>query len=195
MTLVVEAPGIPAYSFSYRKWAVRVSKWPSPGEALPVTVDPADPREVEVLWDEVLTGRESAQQEAERMVAMLRRQQQGPPGPGPGPGQAAGPAAGTTYGGVTDVVGQLQQMFPGAVINVDGQPVAPGQAPPAPPAPPMPGGPGGVQVVASQSDADPVVRLEKLARLRDAGIVDEAQFAQLKAQILGQAGVDPPPGG
>lgn len=42
---------------------------------------------------------------------------------------------------------------------------------------------------ADQSDADPVERLEKLAKLHAAGIVDDAQFAQLEAQILGQAGL------
>ena len=66
-----------------------------------------------------------------------------------------------------------------------------GPAPGVPGAPPA-GPPGGVKVAASQSDADPVERLEKLARLRDAGVVDQAQFEQLRAQILGQAGLDGP---
>ena len=87
------------------------------------------------------------------------------------------------------MVSQLQQMFPGAVVNVGTEP-APGAPPsstePAPGPPPS----GGVNVVASRSDADPVERLEKLVRLRDAGVVDQAQFEQLRAQILGQAGLD-----
>ena len=45
-------------------------------------------------------------------------------------------------------------------------------------------------VYATQSNRDPVERLEKLGKLRDAGIVDEAQFQQLRAQILEQAGLD-----
>jgi hypothetical protein len=47
-----------------------------------------------------------------------------------------------------------------------------------------------INVVASQSNADPVERLEKLAKLRAAGIIDDHQFAQLRAQILEQAGLD-----
>jgi hypothetical protein len=78
------------------------------------------------------------------------------------------------------MVEQLRQMFPGAVVNVED-----GGAPSASPPPP-------VQIVASQSDADPVERLEKLARLHDAGIVDQAQFELLRAQILGQAGLSSP---
>jgi hypothetical protein len=50
----------------------------------------------------------------------------------------------------------------------------------------MPLGPSGpVQVVSSSSpSADPVERLEKLTRLRDAGVVSDAEFETLKAQIL-----------
>ncbi|MFT4128082.1 MAG: SHOCT domain-containing protein [Gordonia sp. (in: high G+C Gram-positive bacteria)] len=50
--------------------------------------------------------------------------------------------------------------------------------------------PPNVSVVAGQTGADPVQRLEKLAGLRDAGIVTDDQFAQLRAQILEQAGLD-----
>jgi hypothetical protein len=103
------------------------------------------------------------------------------------------------------MVSQLQQMFPGAVVNVGTDPAVPGPPPGSPAAPPPiapaapptpsatpPTGPpaGGVSVVASRSDGDPVERLEKLARLRDAGVVDQAQFEQLRAQILEQAGLD-----
>ncbi len=45
-------------------------------------------------------------------------------------------------------------------------------------------------VVADDQDADPVARLERLAGLRRAGVVTDEQFAQLKAQILGQANMD-----
>lgn len=169
MTLVVEAPGIAAYTHDYSKFAVRVDKWPSTGDVLPVEVDPGDLGRVEVLWDEIPTVRDAAREEAERMAAMLRQQQGGVPGQCPQDGAAAG---------VAGIVGQLQQMFPGAVVNVEGDPAPPVVVP------------GSVEVVADRSDADPVERLEKLARLRDAGVVDQAQFEQLKAQILGQARLD-----
>lgn len=153
MNVVVEAPGIPAYSHEYRKFGVRVDKWPQPGEVLPVEVDPADPRSVEVLWDELPTTRDAAKQQAERMAAMLRQQPQGQPA-------------------LEGMAGMVEQMFPGAVVSTGGE---------APP--PM-------RVVAGQSDGDPVERLAKLAQLRDAGIIDDTQFEQLKAQILDQAGLD-----
>jgi hypothetical protein len=173
MHMVVEAPGIPAYSHSYRKMAVRVAKWPSPGSVLPIEVDPTDPRQVDVLWDELPTGRDAGRMQADQLAALLRMQ---------GGGGGAEP-----QGAPPGVVDQLQQMFPGATVNVAGAPGAPG-APPPPP-----GAPGaGFQVVANQSGGDPVERLAKLARLRDAGIVDQAQFEQLKAQILDQANLDDP---
>lgn len=179
MTIVVEAPGIPAYRHDFSKIAVRVDKWPHPGEVLPVEIDPDDHGDVDVLWDEVLTGRETARQQADQLAAQLRQQQgQGVPG--------ADPAFGAP--GVTDIVGQLQQMFPGATVNVGGVPPGPGVPPVPPPMPGMPMPP--VNVVADRTDADPVERLEKLARLRDAGVVDQQQFEQLRAQILGQAGLD-----
>ena len=44
-------------------------------------------------------------------------------------------------------------------------------------------------VSASDSGSDPVERLEKLAKLHASGIIDDAQFAALREQILGQAGL------
>lgn len=36
-----------------------------------------------------------------------------------------------------------------------------------------------------------LARLEKLVRLRDAGTVDETQFAKLRTHILERSGLDP----
>ncbi len=164
-TLVVELPGTPAYQTAYSKLVCRVSKWPSPGRSLPVSVDPRNLHDVEVLWDEVPTGDELGRQQAAAVVDHLN---------------ALGPdAAGRSP--TDDVVSRIQQMFPGAQVHVEGS--AP--APPAGPAPPPQ-----TSVVASQSSGDPVVRLEKLAQLRDAGVVTQEQFEQLRAQILDQAGLD-----
>jgi hypothetical protein len=167
MNLVVEVPGVPAYSHEHRQFAARIDKWPSPGQALPIVVDPGNLRAVEVLWDEVPKRGDAARLQAERMAEMLRQQ----------PGQ---PGGGAVPPEMTGMVEQLQQMFPGAVVS--GGP-GPGPAGPGPGMPP-------VQVVANRSGGDPVERLAKLAQLRDAGIVDQAQFEQLKAQILEQADID-----
>ena len=86
--------------------------------------------------------------------------------------QLAAALRGETQPAATDAGGVLQsiqQMFPGATVSA----------------------PGGMHVVAGQSGGDPVERLEKLAKLRAAGIIDDSQFEQLRAQILGQAGVTP----
>lgn len=168
MQIVVEAPGIPAYSHSYKKFGARVDKWPSPGDVVPVSVDPDDPTKVDVLWDDIVTNRDAARQEADQLAERLR---QGSPGVAGAPPEVAG------------MVDQLQQMFPGAIVNIEGA-IAAEEADPSPPlAPP-------IQVSATQSDADPVERLEKLAKLRDAGIVDQTQFEHLRAQILKQSGLD-----
>lgn len=189
MELVVEAPGIPAFNHSYTKFAVRVAKWPSPGSLLPVAIDP-DGQRLDVLWDEVPNNSDVARRQAEQTAEMQRQRHAGPgdapSGAVPTSGGPIDPIAGT-------IVDQLQQMFPGAEVTIEGDP-AMGDGPAAAPVPgaSLPGSAGPVDVVAGRSDADPVERLEKLARLRQAGIIDEAQFQQLKTQILGQAGVDGP---
>ena len=53
-----------------------------------------------------------------------------------------------------------------------------------------PPGPPQVTVLASNADGDPVERLEKLATLHASGIIDDEQLAALRAQVLGQAGLD-----
>jgi hypothetical protein len=135
MDIVVEVPGVPAYAHNYRKSIMAVSKWPSPGIVLPVTVAPDDLGDVDVPWDEVPKNSEVAKLQAEQMATLLRGGQMAD----------AGPAVATS---------------------------------------------GQFSVVASQSSGDPVERLEKLAKLRAAGIIDDNQFAQLRAQILEQAGLD-----
>ena len=51
LSLSVEALGLEPTTVTW-KGAVAIHKWPQPGNVLPVTVDPADPSEVEILWDE-----------------------------------------------------------------------------------------------------------------------------------------------
>jgi hypothetical protein len=182
--VVVEAPGLAPYSLEYRKLVTPVNRWPHAGTVLPIEVDPSNPGDIDVLWDEVPKGWDVARNQAEQMAALMRQQQAGAQQAPPGgvPADAMG------------IVSQIQQMFPGAQVSVDGRPSQPGQTgtgqqapPPPPPGAPPAGGP--VQVVAANSDGDPVERLGKLAKLREAGIIDDAQFEQLKAQILGQAGI------
>jgi catechol 2,3-dioxygenase-like lactoylglutathione lyase family enzyme len=55
LQIVLDAPGLPPRSIRVRDPRVPVTKWPSPGAALPIMVAIDDPRHVRILWDEVLT--------------------------------------------------------------------------------------------------------------------------------------------
>ncbi|GAB08978.1 hypothetical protein GOARA_026_00070 [Gordonia araii NBRC 100433] len=176
-TLVVEVPGMPAFQTDYSKLNCRVSKWPHPGTALPVAVDPRNPHNLAVFWDEVATGADAGRQQAAAIVDHLN--QSGNPSPG---GEQGMPTT------ANDVISQIQQMFPGAQVHVSGHGAPSPQPMSTPPGAPVP--PPNVSVHATRSDADPVARLEKLAKLRDASIVTEEQFVQLRAQILEQGGLD-----
>jgi hypothetical protein len=173
--VVVEAPGLPAYATEYKEMVVSVSKWPGPGEVLPVLVNPKDHTDLDVLWDEVKTGDEVSRERAEQIAEAMRTRSDptalsSPAGPGAVPGAGVDAA----------IVDTLRQMFPEAQVTIGSE------VPSAPP-----GGSGlPPTVVASQSTDDPIVRLEKLAALHASGIVDDVQFAALRAQILEQAGLD-----
>ena len=58
LELLVNAHGINGVPVRIRDPAVPVSKWPDVGATLPVMVSVRDPRETQVLWDEVRTHRE-----------------------------------------------------------------------------------------------------------------------------------------
>lgn len=64
---------------------------------------------------------------------------------------------------------------------------APSAASPRPPAVSM--GPGPALDAAAAPARDPVAEIERLARLRDAGTLTEAEFATLKARALGRGEV------
>lgn len=61
LQIVLDAPGLPPRSIRVRDPRVPVTKWPSPGTALPIMVAIDDPRHVRILWDEVPTHTEAAE--------------------------------------------------------------------------------------------------------------------------------------
>ena len=71
MTLVVQADGVPAEPVRHRGMC-RADRWPSPGDVLPVTVDRLKPKRLKVGWDDVVTARDSAWEEAQRIAAQKR---------------------------------------------------------------------------------------------------------------------------
>lgn len=175
MDLVVQAPGIQPYAHDYSKLIVPVAKWPSPGMTVPVDIDPDDLSDVDVLWDEMPSNADRADQQAEQLAALMR---------GEGTDRAGSSPTDHGASGIDDVLAQIGEMFPGAQVAIGDGPVGAGAMPP-----PV-SGTAGITVVASQSGGDPVERLTKLAKLREAGIIDDAQFEQLRQQILGQAGIE-----
>jgi Short C-terminal domain len=72
--------------------------------------------------------------------------------------QAAAMAAAMNAGGAGDLVGQLQAMFPGAQVHVAN----------------APGG----------DDDDQVARLERVAKLHQAGLLTDEEFAEAKARLI-----------
>jgi hypothetical protein len=170
MTLVVQADGVPATSAHVHD-IVSTKRWPFPGTVLPVQVDRANPEKVKVLWDKVPSHEESAQADADALAAMMRGET--PPGSTP-------PGFDPTMlsGGTGDIVSQLQHMFPGAHIQVEGTAMT---APAAGTgwAPPTPG--------ATQDDFadDRIEALERLAKLHASGALTDAEFAAEKRRVLG----------
>jgi hypothetical protein len=153
LNLVVQAEGVPATSIEHSCMAP-TRKWPFPGATLPVTFDRADPDRLKVRWDEVPEAGAMAKQQADALAAQLN---QG----GDGQVMQAGGAD------VSEIVEALQQQYPGAQIEVPGQPqVAPSAAT------------GGAD--------DHVAQLERLAKLRDSGALTEQEFEREKARILGE---------
>lgn len=176
--VVVEAPGLPAYATEYKELIVSISKWPAPGEVLPVRINPKDHHDLDVVWDEVKTGAEASRDRAEQMAEAMRTESQTT-------GWSSTTSTGLNASADAAIVDTLRQMFPDAQVSVGPEmSVGPNeQAAPADAANVRP------TAMASQSATDPVVRLEKLAALHASGIVDDVQFAALRAQILEQAGL------
>jgi hypothetical protein len=205
MQLVVQAPGVPATSVEEHD-LVRHDRWPFPGMTLPVTVDRANPQKVKIEWDEVESSKDRSKRSADAIAAAMR---------GEAPPAGAGPAGlgGGPFGGNFQVVNasgrDLSQLseeqkaklrmlgIDPAMLAAQQGPTAPpgaGAAPPpgagaAPPGahpappPPPPGAP-----MASNPGAGPddqLARLERLAALRQQGILNEAEFEQQKKRILG----------
>jgi hypothetical protein len=105
LNLVVQADGVPATAVELDCLAP-TSKWPYPGETLPVTVDRDDPTKVKIRWDDVPKAGDVAEQQAQALAAQMNAG---------GAGQAI-PGGGD----VNQIVQALQQAMPGAQIDVQG---------------------------------------------------------------------------
>ena len=168
MQVVVQAPGIEAFATEHSAGLVRASKWPVPGTILKAKVDREDPERFEILWDEVPTREEMAQDQAQAIAAAMR-------GEAPSGATAVPPGVPPAAAGV---IAQLQKQFPGAQIHVQSMGGSPYMATSAaaPSAPPSGADPSG--------DDDRIAKLERLAELKADGVLTEAEFAAEKKRVL-----------
>ncbi len=68
---VISGDGIEPVAVQYAG-LIRTSKWPSPGETLPVIVDRADPNRFAIEWDKITDSRTAAISQAEALAAAMR---------------------------------------------------------------------------------------------------------------------------
>src|SRR4051812_7283763 len=71
MSLVVQADGVPATPVEHEAM-VNTSKWPSPGQQLPITVDRAHPDRLKIDWSGVEDSGSQAARAAEQLAARMR---------------------------------------------------------------------------------------------------------------------------
>jgi len=72
LTGVVSADGIPATAVT-QSGLFRTSKWPRPGQSLPVIVDRANPSSFAIEWDKIEDNASSALGQAEAIAAAMRQ--------------------------------------------------------------------------------------------------------------------------
>jgi hypothetical protein len=163
--LVVQAEGVQPTAVAYRGLVHR-DRWPIPGMVLPVTVDRADPQHVDIEWDEVESSKDRTRQSAEDLAAMMR-----------------GEGGATVVGGVPTVVNlsgrdlstlSEEQKAKLRMLGIDPDALASPDA--------------GAEDAVPTADEDPVderlVRLERLARLRDRGALTDDEFEAQKRRVL-----------
>jgi hypothetical protein len=76
---VIVADGLEATSVTHHGMT-SVSKWPYPGQVLPVTVDRKNPKVFVVHWEDIPTGNDSAKAQADALAASMRASNTAPSG-------------------------------------------------------------------------------------------------------------------
>jgi hypothetical protein len=193
ITYVIQAQGIPAFSGDqvFELWS---RQWPNPGDDLPVVFDRQKPDRIQIQFDRIPTHADSARMHAEQLAEQLRAAGAAAPTQ-PGAPIAGGPFAGwpapttvtpivigsTDPARISDAISRAEQAL-GMDLNGDGViggPASPSaqatpSVPTAPAAPPAAGG------------DDTISRLERLAKLRDTGLITADEFEGQKRKILGE---------
>jgi hypothetical protein len=108
MDCVVSGPGIEPQAVVHHGYT-KVSKWPSPGDTLPIVIDRKDPKHFTIKWDQLTTGHQQAMERAEAVAAQMRAGQ-----------SASGSASAATQAGAIDeqAIAQAIQQQLGVQGNV-----------------------------------------------------------------------------
>jgi hypothetical protein len=190
MQLVVSVPGHASYAID-DEYLIKVKKWPSPGQTLPIEASQSDPTKFKILWDEIQSWEVQGAAQAEQLAAAMN--QQPPPVPPEGqPPTGQGGSAMVMINGRPATPEELKQyeVMTGMDLDGDGK-IAGGAAAPGgglqgmiagamaaaqqgmPPGPDQPG----------KAD-DRVAALERLAALKASGTLTDAEFETEKQRIL-----------
>jgi hypothetical protein len=181
---VVSADGVLPTAVSHSGIA-KASKWPCPGDELPVTVDRADPTSLQIEWDEVQTGDERGAAPAALQAATMRG---GAPAAAPDLSALTGMAGTTVSSQVFDLrdTGAREEIL-GAVVQHVGDPAQMRAAimqTLAQAGIQLPDPAAGFPKTPGDGLKDPATRLRRLDALRDQQLVDADEYASLRAQIL-----------
>jgi hypothetical protein len=161
LQLVVQAEGVSPTAMEIHTLAHR-DRWPTPGMTLPVTIDPANPQNVRIEWDEIQSSKDRSRMTAEALAATMR---------GEGGGISAQVPGGAT---VINLSGQdLSQLSEDKkaklrMLGIDPNALAAAQA----------------GTAAGAQPDDHVSKLERLAKLRDSGALTSAEFEAEKKKVL-----------
>jgi hypothetical protein len=160
MELVVQAEGVPATAVQFQG-LVHNKRWPVPGATLPVTLDRTNPQRVRIEWDEVESSRDRSHRTAEGLAAAMR-------GEGAGSGAIAGGANVVNLSGrdLSDLSEEQKQKL--KLLGIDPGALAQQGAPAEP----------------HDEMDERLDQLQKLAKLRDDGVLTDAEFDSQKQRIL-----------
>jgi hypothetical protein len=169
LQLVVQGEGVPATSVEHNELIHR-NKWPSPGMALPITIDRSNPEKFKVEWGEIQDSRDRAAANADALGASMR-------GEGPQGGLGGANVQVVNAGGRDPRSLSDEQKAKLRMLGVDVDALAAQQG--FGPAPPQ-------EAAASSDDEvdEQLARLAKLGELRDSGVLTPEEFEQQKRRIL-----------
>ncbi len=187
MHLVVSVPGHASYAID-DQYMVKVKKWPSPGQSLPIEASQTDPTKFKILWDEIPDWDVGAAAQAQQLAQALN--QQGQPATTAITGQTSSSMVMINGRPATPEELQQYEAMTGMDLDGDGR-IAGGAA--APPGGGLQGLIAGAMAAAQGVSAGPdqpgkaddrVAALERLAALKASGALTDAEFETEKQRIL-----------